>query len=186
MRPHPDKAELDRLLPSIRELQALADKHGIGDIFQDNGGKLLQIALHTGLRILPSREGNDARDEDGREYELKSVNVLLTQSFSTHHHLNPVILAKYRKVDWVFAIYEAIELKAIYLVPVAELEAPFFSVWEKKWHDSGGKDINNPKIPLKFVIEKGRLVSGAAYVPPARSPRKPYRVRGDPGDLFDT
>jgi hypothetical protein len=76
VRPHPDKAELDRLLPAVRELQALADKHGIGDIFQDNGGKLLQIALHTGLRILPSREGNDARDEDGREYELKSVNAL--------------------------------------------------------------------------------------------------------------
>ena len=86
----------------------------------------------------------------------------------------------------MFAIYEAIELKAIYFVPVAELEAPFFSVWEKKWHDSGGKDINNPKIPLKFVIEKGRLVSGTTYVPPARAPRKSYRTRQDPGDLLDT
>ena len=68
----------------------------------------MQIALATGLTVLRKREGNDARDENGREYELKSVNFALTQSFSTHHQLNPTILAKYRKVGWVFAIYEAI------------------------------------------------------------------------------
>ena len=114
MNPHPDTTELERLFPYIREYQALASKHGIGDIFQDNGGKLLQLLLITGLKGTSSREGNDARDEKGREYELKSVNALLTQSFSTHHHMNPAILAKYRKVDWVFAIYEGIELQAIY------------------------------------------------------------------------
>ena len=95
MKPHPDKGELDRLFPFIREYQALAVKHGIGDIFQDNGGKLLQIALLTGLRLLKNREGNDAIDEYGREYEVKSVNELLTRSFSTHHHMNPSIIAKY-------------------------------------------------------------------------------------------
>ena len=87
MTPHPDKSELDRLFPFIREYQALASKHGIGDIFQDNGGKLLQLLLITGLKGTGGREGNDARDEHGREYELKSVNTLLTQSFSTHHHM---------------------------------------------------------------------------------------------------
>ena len=75
--------EMERLLPSIRNYQELASKHGIGDIFQDNGGKLLQLILLTGLEVIPGREGNDARDETGKEYELKSVNVLLTQSFST-------------------------------------------------------------------------------------------------------
>jgi hypothetical protein len=40
MKPHPDTKELERLFPYIREYQALASKHGIGDIFQDNGGKL--------------------------------------------------------------------------------------------------------------------------------------------------
>ena len=157
MRPHPDKAELDRLFPHIREYQALASKHGIGDIFQDNGGKLLQLLLVTGLKGIGSREGNDARDEAGREYELKSVNVLLTQSFSTHHHMNPTILAKYRKVGWVFAIYKGIDLQAIYQMQPAGLE-PYFSKWESKWHESGGKDINNPKIPVKFVVERGELV----------------------------
>jgi hypothetical protein len=36
-----DLDELQRLFPYIREYQALANKHGINDIFQDNGGKLL-------------------------------------------------------------------------------------------------------------------------------------------------
>ena len=155
MKSHPDRRELERLFPFIREYQLLASKHGIRDIFQDNGGKLLQVALITGLKIAPSREGNDARDAQGREYELKSVNTDLTKSISTHHHLNPVILAKYRKVDWIFAIYESIELKAIYLLTAVQLK-PYFAKWEKKWYDSGGKDINNPKIPLTFVREHGR------------------------------
>ena len=150
-------AEMERLLPYIREYQALASKHGIGDIFQDNGGKLLQLLLVTGLRCIGSREGNDAVDAEGKEYELKSVNVLLTKSFSTHHHMNPVILAKYRQVDWLLAIYEGIELQEIYRMKPAMLE-PYFSSWEKKWHESGGKDINNPKIPVKFVVERGELV----------------------------
>lgn len=157
MQPHPDKAELDRLFPYIRAYQVLASKHGIGDIFQDNGGKLLQIALVTGLRLLGNREGNDAVDEAGREYELKSVNALLTQSFSTHHHMNPAIIAKYRKVDWVFAVYESIELKEIFRLTPAQME-PFYAKWEAKWHADGGKDINNPKIPLRYVRQHGCLV----------------------------
>src|SRR2546426_8877135 len=103
MRPHPDKVEFDRLFPFMREYQTLASKHGIGDIFQDNGGKLLQLLLITGLKSTGGREGNDARDVHGREYELKSVNALLTQSFSTHHPMNPTILAKYRQRDLAFS-----------------------------------------------------------------------------------
>lgn len=96
MKPHSDLAKFRALLPNMRKLQKLASKHGIDDIFQDNGGKTLQVLLNTGLTILPGREGNDARDENGREYELKSVNIRLTQSFSTHHHMNPHIIEKYR------------------------------------------------------------------------------------------
>jgi Restriction endonuclease PvuII len=174
MKPHADQKELEELLPYIRKLQALADKHGVRDVFQDNGGKLLQVALATGLTVLGKREGNDARDETGREYELKSVNFKLTQSFSTHHHLNPTILAKYRKVGWVFAIYEAIELKTIYYLSPEKLE-PYFSAWEKKWHDSGGKDINNPKIPVMFVVAHGEIVWGQTWN--AMQNRAKYRVR---------
>ena len=160
MKVHPDKAELDRLFPYIRQYQTLASKHGIGDIFQDNGGKLLQLLVVTGLTNISGREGNDAMDAEGNEYELKSVNVLLTQSFSTHHHMNPAILAKYRKVNWVFATYEGVELQCIYRVESAALE-PYFTKWETKWHADGGKDINNPKIPVKFVREHGELIYSA-------------------------
>ena len=107
--------------------------------------------------MLPGREGNDAKDSDGNEYELKSVNTLLTKSFSTHHHMNPVIIEKYRKVDWIFAVYEGIKLLSIHRLAKSDLEF-YYDKWKKKWHADGGKDINNPKIPLKFVLERGRVV----------------------------
>lgn len=151
---HPDLAEFEKIYPDILKLQELAERHGINDIFQDNGAKILQILLITGLEVLPGREGNDAKDADGEEYELKSVNTLLTKSFSTHHHMNPVIIAKYRLVDWIFAVYEGIKLLAIYQLGPDDLEF-YYDKWETKWHDDDGKDINNPKIPLNYVIEHG-------------------------------
>ncbi len=156
---HPDKAKLERLFPYIREYQELASKHGIGDIFQDNGGKLLQALLILNLKFTGRREGNDAKDDSGNEYELKSVNADLTASFSTHHHLNPTILQKYRQVRaWYFSIYRGIELVEIYRLTPNQLEESFFAKWEKKWHHDGGKDINNPKIPTKFVRLNGELI----------------------------
>jgi len=154
---HPDFSIFNNLYPNILKLQKLAEKHGINDIFQDNGGKLLQVLLITGLTVLPGREGNDAKDSVGNEYELKSVNTLLTKSFSTHHHMNPVIIKKYRKVDWIFAVYEGIKLLSIYQLTPNNLEF-YYSKWEKKWYDDEEKDINNPKIPLKYVIEHGKLI----------------------------
>lgn len=181
---HPDKAALDKLFPAIREYQALAAKHGIGDIFQDNGGKLLQALLILNLQCMGSREGNDAKDADGNEYELKTVNILLTQSFSTHHHLNPTILRKYRDVNaWYFSIYEGIELVEIYRMSPRRLEADYFSKWEQKWHDSGGRDINNPKVPVKYVRQVGELVfvqermGKPVYSNPAAAPKHARRSK---------
>jgi hypothetical protein len=160
MNPHPDQTTLNDLFPYIQQYQDLASKHGINDIFQDNGGKILQVLLVTGLEILPGREGNDAKDADGKEFELKSVNIALTKSFSTHHHINPRIIEKYRQVDWIFAVYRGISLLSIYHLTPAALEH-FYTRWEEKWHGSGGKDINNPKIPLKYVMEHGELLYSA-------------------------
>lgn len=156
MPPHPDKAVLDKLFPHIRRYQKLASKHGINDIFQDNGGKLLQLVLITGLKVTGKREGNDAIDDEGNEYELKTVNILLTKSFSTHHHLNAAILKKYRSVVWYFATYEGIELIQIFRMTPLMLE-PYFEKWEQQFL-STGKAINNPKIALSFVEEFGDLV----------------------------
>ncbi len=145
------------IYPSLQMLQDLAMKNGINDIFQDNGGKLLQVLLITGLKNSPGREGNDAVDDEGNEYELKSVNISLTKNFSTHHHMNPVIIEKYRKVDWIFAVYRGIEILEIYKLTPQDLEL-YFSQWEAKWYRDGNKDINNPKIPLKYVREIGKLL----------------------------
>ena len=152
---HADKKKLDRIWPSIVEYQKLASKHGIDDIFQDNGGKILQVLLITGLRRVVGREGNDAVDDDGQEYELKSVNIALTKSFSTHHHMNPTIISKYRKVPWIFAVYRGIELLEIYRLEPSDMEL-WYRKWEDKWHADGGKDINNPKVPLSYVREHGK------------------------------
>jgi len=154
---HPDYKRLIELWPAVQSYQDLATKHGISDIFQDNGGKLLQVLLLLGLQQLPGREGNDARDSAGREYELKSVNIELVRGFSTHHHMNPVIIKKYRQVPWVFAIYRNITLVSVYILEPAGLDV-FYRKWEAKWHQDGGKDINNPKIPVSYVEQVGRLV----------------------------
>lgn len=83
---HADFKKLLAIWPSVEEYQSLATKHGIDDIFQDNGGKILQVLLLLNMRILPGREGNDAIDATGQEFEMKSVNIELTKGFSTHHH----------------------------------------------------------------------------------------------------
>lgn len=172
--PHPEAQELERLWPAIQRYQDLATRHGIDDIFQDNGGKLLQVLLILGLEDIPGREGNDAVDKLGNEYELKSVNISLTRSFSTHHHMNPVIIAKYRQVDWIFGVYQNITLGAIYLLTPEKME-PYYTKWEEKWHADGGKDINNPKIPLTYVVEVGELLWGET--PPTNTIKKKAPAR---------
>ncbi len=160
--PHPDNAILKNLWPSVQAYQDLATKHGIRDIFQDNGGKILQVLLQLNLQQLPGREGNDAVDAFGVEYELKSVNINLTQSFSTHHHMNPTIIAKYRQVPWIFAIYSDITLLAIYKLMPANLEY-YYSMWSGKWLADGNKDINNPKIPVTYVRQHGECLYTVGY-----------------------
>lgn len=157
---HSDLDKLEKLIPHIRELQRLASQHGIHDVFQDNGGKILQVLLVTGLRRVEDREGNDAVDAAGKEYELKSVNRFNTKGqskpnapFTTHHHLNQAIIDKYRKVDWIFAIYSGIELEQVFFVPVDKMER-WFEKWEQKLANSSGP-LNNPKITQDFVRENG-------------------------------
>lgn len=151
-----DIAKFNRIFPPVIEYQNLATQYGINDIFQDNGGKLLALLLITGLNNLPGREGNDASDESGNEYEIKSVNLNLVKSFSTHHHLNSVILGKYRKAIWIFAMFRDIQVKSVYLMTPDKLET-IFKKWEDKYNETG-KEANNPKIPVKYVMEHGTLI----------------------------
>ena len=158
MNNHEDYHKLLELWPQVSAYQKLATEHGIDDIFQDNGGKLLQTLLIMNLQDLPGRTGNDAIDNDGNEYELKSVNLDLTHSISTHHHMNPSIIDKYRRVDWLFSLYSGIELITIYSVQPVYLEG-LFSQWERRCID-GGIELNNPKIPVTLVMEYGDIQYG--------------------------
>lgn len=151
---------LNRALGACQELQELANRYGINDIFQDNGGKVLQTLIVLGLRVHPGREGNDAVDGDGNEYELKTLNVSLgiSRGVTTHHHLNLGILAKYRAVRaWYIALYDGITLQHIYRLTPAEL-GPVFAKWEEKLQATNNAPLNNPKIPIRFVRERGTLV----------------------------
>ncbi|HLO52335.1 MAG TPA: helix-turn-helix domain-containing protein [Kamptonema sp.] len=146
-----DTVRLENAIKGIQEMQQLANEYGITDIFQDNGGKTLQLLILLGLRISPGREGNDAVDADGKEYELKTVNISLNRSrgITTHHHLNKTILEKYRRVEaWYIGIYEGITLKTIYKLNPSLLE-PRFKIWEAELNKKDS--LNNPKIPMKLV-----------------------------------
>lgn len=175
MKSHKDYDELQRLKPAVQKFQDLAAKHGIADIFQDNGGKLLELLLLTGLQGKPGREGNDAVDATGQEYELKTMNAGLVSTFSTHHHMNLDIIEKYRQVPWIFGIYKNIELVSAYRVPIGGLNAKF-DEWEatikakKEKLEADGKtadmnaiSMNNPKINASLVEQVGQKFYGIHY-----------------------
>lgn len=153
--PHEDYYLLKEHWKDIEIYQALATKHGINDIFQDNGGKLLQVLLLLNLTDLAGREGNDAVDINGQEYELKSLNSELVRSFSTHHHMTQIIINKYRQVPWIFAVYKNIKLCEVYLLNPIDLE-PYYNKWELTLQTR--THINNPKIPLNHVRQYGELL----------------------------
>ena len=155
-----DRQRLEDALAACQDLQELAHKYGIGDIFQDNGGKVLQSLIILGLKVTGGREGNDAIDAYGNEYELKTLNVSLGKSrgVTTHHHLNIGILAKYRAVHaWFISLYEGIVLQEIYRLTPTELE-PIFRGWEQRLMENGNAPLNNPKIPIQFVRSIGTRV----------------------------
>lgn len=145
--------KLDSLWNNLHDLSEMAAEYGIEDIFQDNGAKVLQQLVYLNMQVLPGREGNDAVSPNGTEWEMKSINLSTSASgFSTNHHTNHVIIEKYRKVPWTFAIYRGITLEEIYVMTPAMLE-PIYQHWEQKLKTMA--HLNNPKIPVKFVRENG-------------------------------
>lgn len=148
--------ELERLWASLHDLADFANAYGIGDIFQDNGAKVLQQLIYLNMQILPGREGNDAISESGMEWEMKSINLETSATgFSTNHHTNHDIIAKYRQVPWTFAIYHGITLSEMYVMTPEMLE-PIYRLWEDQLQQTS--HLNNPKIPVKFVREHGTQV----------------------------
>ena len=145
--------KIEQLWENLNELNQMAQSYGIPDIFQANGAKGLQQRVYLNMTVLPGREGNDCISESGTEWEMKSINLETSASgFSTNHHTNHDIIAKYRKVPWTFAIYYGINLSEIYVMTPQMLE-PLFRHWEDMLQTQ--THLNNPKIPVKFVRQNG-------------------------------
>lgn len=153
--------KINQLWTGLHELEAFANEHSIEDIFQDNGAKVLQQLIYLNMKILPGREGNDSISVSGTEWEMKSVNIAThATGFSTNHHTNHDIIAKYKQVPWSFAIYEGIKLLEIYVMRPETLQ-PIFDKWEAKLQTM--THLNNPKIPVSFVRENGIKVFPINY-----------------------
>ena len=153
-------AEIEAIWPGVEALQALAEQYGIKDVFQDAGGKMLQLAIATGLDLIPTRAGPDAQDRVGNLYEIKTTdlsNVVKPYSggFTTNHHLTKTTIARYRSRRWVFAMYRTITLHEAYLVEAEDLE-PVFKKWEKQLKTK--THLNNPKIPVGLIREVGTVM----------------------------
>ena len=157
---HREKIDaLNSMWSNLDEIEALAHTYEINDIAQDNNLKLLQTLVIFDFQNQAGREGSDAIDRYGHAWELKTVNIDLTKSFSTNHHTNLERITVFRQERWLFSVYRGILLEEVYAVNPLALE-PYFTKWEntvKGKIEAGNENphINNPKIPLKFVREVG-------------------------------
>lgn len=183
-----------RLVPSgdIRDvvdlgiaLQAIATEHNIHNVFDDGGYKELLLLQLFDLRKL-YRVGDDARDRRGRRYEIKSVARVSSAgerktslNVTTEHTLTQANIDRYRTVYlWIVAIFNQSEPEAVYEVAPSELE-PYFQRWQDKLLQmeqlagpgSAPVHLNNPKIPLRYVVEHG------VQVWPPRDVALPQTVR---------
>jgi hypothetical protein len=159
--------DAEAILELGRQLQLIATENGIHNVMTDNGYQELVVLTLFGLTKL-RREGNDASDAEGREYELKTVGRVsaagvrkVSLSITTEHTLTHANIARYRSVFlWVIAVFDRTLPEAIYEITPAALE-PYFAKWEATLlaRDPSGTDplnhMNNPKIPLGFIIRHG-------------------------------
>lgn len=140
-------------------IEKLARTYEINDIAQDNNLKLLQTLVLFDFQNQPGREGSDATDRYGHAWELKTVNIDLTKSFSTNHHTNLERIAVFRQERWLFSAYRGISLQEVYAVSPITLEI-YFTKWEKAVRkkiagNNENAHLNNPKIPFTFVQQFG-------------------------------
>lgn len=150
-------------------LQAEASAHAIHNVFDDGGYKELILLRLFNLRKL-DRVGDDAEDVDGRRYEIKTVARIAASgsrkpslSVTTEHTLTRTNLDRYRQTYlWIVAVFDQAHPEGIYEIPPGLLE-PYFTRWEarlelqEELRKEGGAPVhlNNPKIPLSFIVENG-------------------------------
>ncbi|MCM3920649.1 hypothetical protein ND748_03020 [Frankia sp. AiPs1] len=161
--------DIQPLIAMGKKLQAEATKHGIHNVFDDGGYKELLLLTLLDLKKL-GRTGDDAADSLGRQYEIKTVARVSSRGvrktslgITTEHTLTIENIERYRRVHlWIVAVFDQAAPESIYEIAPSRLET-FFGEWERKIRDqisrgvegSAPPHLNNPKIPLKFVINNG-------------------------------
>jgi len=145
--------ELEEAWKGVEKYQALATQYGYTDIFADNAGKMVQLCVAVGLDGSSERAGPDGFDRIGNMYEVKTIDLAKkSKGFSTNHHLTTNTIERFRNRRFIFAVYLGITLHAAYLIEAEQLE-PIFKKWEATLKDKS--HINNPKIPVDFVLQNG-------------------------------
>jgi hypothetical protein len=106
------------------------------------------------------RLGDDARDDRGRTYELKTVNLISTRGevkaaypgVTTEHTLRARNVSRYRATHaWVIGVFRGNAPLDVYVLSTQKLE-PFFKKWSGAIAAAKNGEINNPKIPFGFVV----------------------------------
>lgn len=160
------KANTD--ITDILELAAALQVHGtkneIVSVFDDGGYRELLMGQLFSLQLHKGRHGDDATDDEGHNYELKTVNLVDTSGklrknpgVTTCHHVNHEIIRRYRGLHaWIVGIFFVNEPVEIYELDPQFVEA-VLNIWENRLKDEGISHINNPKIKFDDVRKHGIL-----------------------------
>lgn len=175
----PSLRSVETLVALATPIEVEANRRGIFNVFDDGGYRTLLLLEMLGLRKAnPGRMGDDASDEEGRTFELKTVNLINTKGeerrsypgVTTEHTLRIENLRRYRQTSaWVIGVFKGNLPLDVYVLAARELE-PFFKKWEGAIAKAGNHEINNPKIPFGFVASRGRhlIVPGTEGIPRPR------------------
>jgi Restriction endonuclease PvuII len=131
--------DVSRLVALAHPLEEEANRFNIFNVFDDGGYRtLLLLEMLSMKKAGDGRLGDDACDDQGRTYELKTVNLVSTRGerkdeypgVTTEHTLTRDNIARYRKTHaWVVGVFMGNRPLDVYVIPTKALE-PYFKKWE--------------------------------------------------------
>ena len=148
----PDRPEVDDLLIHAFDLDRAGKALGVNP-FDNNFIREIIICKQADLLWNSGRGETDAVGRRGGNYELKSTDIKYgrTPQWPTSREVTATVLAAFRAMDFFcFAVFDGIQLLALYRVRAAALEPVFADLQAKlDVRTAAGKNLNNPKIPWK-------------------------------------
>lgn len=156
--------DITELLKLAAKLQYHGTQRHIVSVFDDGGFREMLLAQLFDLELHLGRHGDDATDDEGHNYELKTVNLVDTSGnlrvnpgVTTCHHVNREIIRRYRNLHaWIVGIFFINDPVEIYEVHPEHIEA-YLDAWEKRLDTENISHINNPKVRLVDIRKNGIL-----------------------------